>query len=128
MTAPCTTGRERLSKITISLKGLLDEATLKKRVDNAVAAVAQRVVKDCDPFVPFDTGRLAGSVKVTGQGAERQVTYTAPYAKKLYEGGPGMQFNTKKHPQAGSHWFERAKSIWGDQWVQEAERAVKEGK
>lgn len=58
----------------------------------------------CNPYVPYNTGRLANSVQVSQDG----VRYSAvdnghQYAAEAYR-GLNMDFRTDKHPLASAHW------------------------
>ena len=53
-----------------------------------------------DKFVPMRTGILATSADTT---KPWQVSYSAPYARRLYY-GDGFSFSKEKHPLARSHW------------------------
>ena len=73
------------------------------------------VVKDCTPYVPMDTGRLMNSgIEATNYGSG-EVVYNTPYAAKCYYNN--LNFSKDKHPQAQSRWFEKAKSVNKDKWV-----------
>lgn len=60
-----------------------------------------------DKYVPFDTGALAETVvidgNVTSNVSESYITYTQPYAHRIYE-GDDFDFQTDKHELATSHW------------------------
>lgn len=111
-------------------KGLETIHEAQKYIDN-------ECIKLMSPYTPFDSGILDKSARlntVIGSGKINQVT---PYARYLYYGkvygpnipikengqivrffsppvkhntGRDIQYNTAKHPQAGSHWFERMKA------------------
>ena len=85
----------------------------------AEAALAAQVRDDCDAYVPYDTGALAGSACVT----EGAVVYSAPYARFVYYGG-GLRFRTDRHPMATAGWFEAAKAVHLEQWVQGARASM----
>lgn len=73
-----------------------------------------RIMKDADPFVPMDTGTLAGSAIRASE--KDRIIYNMPYAKRLYY-GIKFKFSRDKHPQATHHWIEAAaarhKEAWG---------------
>ena len=62
-----------------------------------------------DKYVPFDTGALAETTVIDGETtsnvSESYITYTQPYAHRIYE-GDDLHFQTDKHPLATSHWDE----------------------
>lgn len=75
----------------------------------------ERIVKDSNPFVPFDTGLLAGSPGRATQFGSGRIVYDEPYARRLYR-GEHFTFSRDKHPKATHHWTEKAKSIFLDSW------------
>lgn len=67
------------------------------------------VVKDCDPYVPFDRGILKDSGEdftVPGSGI---VTWDTPYAQKQYYEG-------KSNGLRGARWLDRAKADRKEKW------------
>lgn len=88
-------------------------AAFEAKARAAEAALAERIIADCDAYVPYDTGALAASASA----APGQVIYSAPYARIVYYGG-GMRFQTGAHPLATAGWVEAAKAVHGEAWVQ----------
>lgn len=109
------------------------------------------VIRECFPYVPFDEGILAGSANAATEIGSGEVIYDTPYARYLYYGevyGPNipivengtvvgywsppeksgtgrkLQYNTEKHPLAGSHWFDRAMADHKDDVLKEAQDAA----
>lgn len=93
---------------------------LKARAKAAERALSGRVLSDCEPFVPYDTGALSQS-GVVGEGV---IVYDVPYAQVVYHGA-GMRFQTEKHPLATAAWFEAAKAAHAAEWVRAAGEAFK---
>lgn len=114
-------------------------------------AVDAAVIRECFPYLPFDEGVLAGSANTATELGSGEVIYDTPYARYLYYGevyGPNipivengtvvgywsppeksgtgrkLQYNTEKHPLAGSHWFERAMADHMDDVLKEAQDAA----
>ena len=78
------------------------------------------VLKDCDPYVPMDSGNLRTSgIRGTRLGSGR-IVYNAPYAARQYYRHTGK--STDKHPQACMQWFEKAKAVHKDRWVKTAKK------
>lgn len=63
-----------------------------------------------DPYVPFRTGALAGTVEITS----KYLRYIVPYAHKMYE-GEGFDFRTDTHPLATARWDQVAMKNGGKQ-------------
>ena len=66
--------------------------------DSATLTEINQLLADmCDPYVPYQTGRLATDITVTDKG----VTYNAPYAATQYA---NPNHNTNIHPLASGQW------------------------
>lgn len=118
-------------------------------------AVDAAVIRECFPYLPFDEGILAGSANTATEIGSGEVVYDTPYARYLHGGevyGPNipivengiivgywsppeksptgreLQFNTDKHPLAGSHWFDRAMADHSDEVLKEAQNAANCGR
>lgn len=97
--------------------------------------LANEILKDTDPYVPFLTGSLSQRSYVEGN----TVVYPGPYARYLYYGkvmeGPihGPKHATNKdlvytkqhHPQAQSHWFEASKAQNLKKWLRGVKKIAK---
>ena len=117
---------------------------VQKTIDDAV-------IRHCFPYLPFDEGVLAGSANTATEIGSGEVVYDTPYARYLYYGevygpnfpitengeivgyysppekfptGEKLEFNTEKHPMAGSHWFDRAMADHKDEVLEEAQNAA----
>lgn len=89
--------------------------------------LANEILKDTDPYVPFLTGSLSQRSHVDGN----TVVYPGPYARYLYYGkvmegppqGPKhatdreLVYTKQHHPQAQSHWFEASKAQNLQKWL-----------
>lgn len=123
---------------------------LAKAGPRAAHAIAVRISKDTEPFVPFLTGSLSERTRVV----ENMVIYPGPYARFLYRGkvwvdpktkaagfltddGWKSRYGVKKietdrklvftkafHSKAQAHWFEASKAQNLDKWVQTAGEAI----
>ena len=90
--------------ITTDVK--VDLSGITQRIDNVVndsatmTEVHQTFADIINPWIPYDTGRLADKdVRITAEG----VTYYAPWAEKNYY-GDDIQHRTDKHPLATAYW------------------------
>lgn len=65
--------------------------------------IDMQVVRECEPYVPYRTGVLAGSAANSRFGSG-SVTYTAPYARRVYY-ATRFRFRKDYHPKATAGWF-----------------------
>lgn len=100
--------------------------------------IDSEVIRQCEPYVPFDEGTLTRSASLATRIGSGLVIYNTPYARYQYYGvvyGPNipmviggeqtfrsptnqakhptnrkLTYNKEKHPLAGSMWFERMKA------------------
>ena len=88
--------------VTVTANGSGLPAKISKIATNQALgqAAANQMKVLMEPYVPFDTGQLNGSAKVT----PFTVTYTAPYAIYPYEGRRVRSYTQEHHPRARSHW------------------------
>lgn len=90
------------------------------RVKRAQLALDAQIITDSDPFVPYRTGRLLKSVlPFAGKG---ELVYNTEYAKAMYY-GTHLNFNKTRSALAGSHWFEKAKTLHKRHWLTIARNA-----
>jgi len=83
------------------------------------------VLKDCDEYVPMRTGNLRNSgIRGTTLGSGK-VIYNAPYAASCYYAK--RTFSKDKHPKASAQWFEKAKAVHKQKWINGAGGAVTGG-
>lgn len=128
---------------------------LRKKMEQAgpvaAHAVAARIAKDTEPFVPALNKSLVNRTQVV----ENSVVYPGPYARYLYYGkvmvyedppyeitrpdgkkvlthygqrkkpiDKPLKINKSVHPQAQAHWFEASKAQNIEKWAQAAEEAI----
>lgn len=115
---------------------------LANKTERAGVAVAQQIMKDTAPYVPFLTGSLNTRTRQVGN----SVIYPGPYARFLYYGKVMVDPNTGStfaplggtkvvtdrdlvftqdfHPQAQAFWFEASKAENADKWLRIAQKAV----
>lgn len=80
--------------------------------DGARVFMAETAKTLMEPFVPMDTGALAGSASAFAGG----VSYGAGYAAYNYY-GDGKQFRQDKHPLASAYWDRAMMEVCGDELV-----------
>lgn len=81
------------------------------------------VVKDSTPYTPMKTGALMRSgINATHYGSG-EVVWNTPYAARCYYNK--LNFSKDKHPQAQSHWFEKAKAVNKAKWTDGVRKIVK---
>jgi len=96
-------------RIEFGADSLLTPSVPEERIKRAQMWLDSEVIKDCNPYVPFRTGALAGSAirhTIIGSG---QITYETPYAVPVYN-SEGWNFNRSVHPLAQDHWAEPVKA------------------
>jgi hypothetical protein len=77
------------------------------------------VLKDCGEYVPFKTGALfksgdTATKPILGSG---QVIWDEVYARNAYY-GVNYNFSPAKHPLAQAYWFEGAKAVHKEKWLE----------
>lgn len=96
-------------------------ARLKPMLDAVQKRLADRILSDCRPYVPYDTGMLCMHVKQyrNADGSE-SIVWDMPYAHAVYYGDErGVTFHTVHHPWASARWFECAKVRQLPEWIEE---------
>ena len=88
----------------------------------AQIALCNVIIRDTDPFVPFDTGMTAGSVMDASDKENGLIIYDTPYARKIYY-GDAIHFHKDHHALATARWFEHAKAENLETWLEVAKRA-----
>lgn len=100
-----------------------------------------RVLLDCEPFVPHRTGILVFTGINSTKPGSGTVSWTAPYARYLYYGkvmdpspfgGPKIltKRNLKFHGggKRGAFWFDRTKEVRRDAWVKGVQAVIAQGR
>ena len=86
----------------------------------------QRILKDTDPLVPFDTGMLKNSPQIATDYETGEIIWSTPYARRqyyLHGKGEGLHGD---NGQRGSYWAERSKAANKISWEDFYRKAVKE--
>lgn len=94
-------------------------------VEKAQVVLDEQVLKDSNYFIPKDTGNIEDSSIINSRIGEGELVWSTEYARKIYF-GVDMHFQTDQNPNARALWFEEAKSRWTANWVQLANREVKD--
>ncbi|MBR6407598.1 MAG: hypothetical protein IKS19_03270 [Clostridia bacterium] len=82
---------------------------LNGRIFSAQSYLDSEVLRRCEPYVPYLTGRLLSSGYTATAIGSGLVIYSVPYAGRQYYGGrdPGT---SRFGPLRGRYWFERMKT------------------
>lgn len=131
----------------------INEAKIKARLNGqtnrARKLLKSEIVKDTEKFVPMSSGYLKNSIAQSLQANDDFIIYNTPYARFLYYGylmigrvthrpwarrgetkiktGKRLNFG-KVHPMACSHWFERSKALYKDNWMKIVKRVYRNGR
>lgn len=90
------------------------EARFGRNFDAAQQQLDIEVLKDCEPYIPMDTGNLRDSgIRGTKPGSGK-VEWDAIYARRQYYALPNKSRDV--HPRATTHWFEAAKAVNLAKW------------
>lgn len=99
-----------------------------KQFNLAQFALDEQIKIDTDPYVPFESGFLSGSVNQLSSG-NGEIEYQGPYARYQYYGkvmigsAPkevtdiDLNYSKAAHPQATSFWFEESKAVNKQAWI-----------
>lgn len=108
------------------------KSELNSRLDSSFSKYAkldllERIKKDIDNFVPYDTGALSRSASVSLDG--NYITYDVDYASYVYNmpEAPATNFTTTHHPYATSFWDNYAYKMFKDDWEKGVIAALKRG-
>ncbi len=100
-------------------------ARIEARYVRAQKALDKQDLKDSTPYVPMRSGQLMRSgINGTKLGSGK-VIWNSIYARRMYY-GTSYHFSTDKHPQASAQWFEKAKAVKKKEWIELADKAMKE--
>ena len=106
--------------VTAQLRPLT--AGLEKNLSAAARKLETEVLRSCEPFVPYNTGRLCASGHAVGNGASGEVVWDVNYAAECYNAS--REFNHRHHPRACARWFEAAKASDLPLWIDAVKEAV----
>lgn len=113
----------------------LDTSRIDGNIREAQKYLDNRVITDCEPYVPIQSGDLRGSAKRCTELGSGEVIWNTPYAGYQYRGkvmigveskSPWAKKNEPKEyngdtltysdPMATSNWFEKAKKKFKESW------------
>lgn len=101
-------------------------ANLASTLTNARSMLMQRILRDTDPLVPFDTGMLKNTAQLATDYDSGEIIWSTPYARRqyyLHEKGAALHGDTGLR---GSWWAERSRDAHKISWEQFYKKAVKE--
>lgn len=110
--------------VIVNLGGVL--TTIEARVKKAKFIVSQQVLKDSNHYIPADTWNLRDSSVTNSNFEDGKLIWNTPYARKLYY-GVGTNFSHDKNTNAQGEWFEKAKSVHLQEWLQVARSTIMTG-
>lgn len=90
-----------MAKVKVDMAGVAAKVARIANDKGLGMFAASELMGGMDPYVPFREGYLARSATPS----PFKVTYTQPYAHRVYE-GRGMTIRKEKHPLATSKWDE----------------------
>ena len=105
------------AKLDLNTKQILDR--FEQRFTAAQKFLDSEVLRCSAPYVPMrsvDGGTLMKSGTNATKLGSGQVVYNTPYARRMYY-GVNYNFSQVKHPQACAQWFEKAKAVHKENWV-----------
>lgn len=106
--------------VTIDIDFDALERRFSRNAGQAQCALDTQVLKDCDPYLPYDSGNLRNSgIRATKPGTGK-VIWNAVYTWVQYNLLPKKSHDT--HPQATMRWFEAAKAVRKEAWLRVAKR------
>lgn len=123
----------------------IDTSRIDNNIRNAQKALNMQVVADCDEYIPMQQGALRGSVNYPDGIYGGEIAWNTPYAHYQYMGelyltedGRSFAFRGERkyptglplqqhHPGTADHWFDRAKQVHCEQWIDLVKREVDKG-
>lgn len=116
-----------MAKVNVKLN--LDKRFSRAKLDKVRYVMANQMMSDMEPFVPFKNGKLSQSAHINANGSE--ITYTTPYARAQFygivNGSPVRNYTRTQHPQASKRWDLRAKALYSHKWANIAKKSLMEG-
>lgn len=114
----------------MSVRVMVETEKIAPKINRAIKGaqhiIDQQVLKDCNLYIPADTWALRDSSLSASQIGEGRLVWNTPYARRQYY-GTGFNFSHDKNPRAQALWYEKAKSVHGNEWVEVAQKAVEKG-
>lgn len=100
----------------LKLKGMTPE-----KIRRTQTFIDREILRNSDPFVPFDTGMLKRSGITGTRIGTGIIRYTAPYAKKQY-------FYGRASGQRGRKWVRRMWTSKGKKILKDAQKMINGGR
>ena len=115
------TVRHKNGKCTAQVRWNKDVgAELSTRMTTSRGKLMQRILRDTDPLVPFDTGMLKNSPQLATDYETGEIIWSTPYARRQYYLHPKGEGLHGDNGLRGSYWAERSKDAnmisWGAFW------------
>jgi hypothetical protein len=106
----------------------LDLSKYSQRLAKAQEALDMMVLRDTEPYVRYDTGRLNENSLADNKQGSGQIVYSAydkgrQYAKYPYYNTEN-NVSTHGHPQARPLWFEYSKGLNREKWISEVKKII----
>lgn len=102
--------------------GIKNQLLAKK--NRARQIVKNQVVKDTDPYVPFDTGKTAETGRNSSTSDDEYIRYTTDYSRIIYYDEDRV-YSKRKHSLAIAKWFDVSKAVNKSKWIKTAKKAFK---
>ena len=107
------------------MSGFSFKAASNQKIVNAFSkglfAAREQILTDCNYFVRQDHGTLRDSGRTDLRGTTLVVTYSTPYASRVYYTGHP---STNVNPNASLQWCQKAADTDGDQWREIIEKGM----
>lgn len=107
----------------------LDLSKYSQRLAKAQEVLDMSVLRDTEPYVRYDTGRLNENSIADNKAGSGQIIYSA-YNKYGYQYASYPYYNTENHVSTHGHaqarplWFEYSKELNKEKWVSEVKKIV----
>lgn len=85
--------------------------------------LSQQILQDNNEFIPAREWVLRDSSITHSNLNQGELKWNTPYANRLHK-NPQFNFSKDKNPKAGGLWDERAKAVYGPDWVEVAQREM----
>ena len=93
--------------------------------NTTLAMLTQRVARDTDKFVPFQTGMLKNTANIASDYDNGLIVYSTPYARRQYYLHPEGTDLHGDNGLRGSYWGQRSKSVNMISWDNFARKVMK---
>lgn len=114
---------------SVGITVYIDLSKYNQRLAKAQEILDMRVLRDTQPYVRYDTGRLNENSIADNKQGSGQIVYSAyNYYGKQYARYPYYNtenhVSTHTHPQARPLWFEYSKQLNREKWVSEVKKII----